>query len=146
MELVDFLFCDDIRTEISHKVSLIGVFNDRLVARTTPQAPFKWPLPIRLCTFLRVRFTDGESQPDSFTFEYLANEKSLGPMDGFLKHDPAQKVAVITILGQGIQLERGLMGFKLSLKKNGAVIREFVHPNALLVIEDIVQPPVPTAN
>lgn len=116
----------------------MGVFNDRLLVRGPPEGPAKWPIPIKLCTFLRIQFSENEVRPDEFIFEYIINEKSLGPMKGLVRTDPAQQIALITIFGQGIPLEKGTLGFRLSLKKSGNAVQEFNLPKAIQIIDETV--------
>ena len=60
MKLKDFIICDDIRTEINNKVSLIGVYNDALNFMVPERAINTWPKILRLGLFIRLSMEDPE--------------------------------------------------------------------------------------
>ena len=54
MKIKDFIFCDDIRTEIGNKHSLMGVYGDDLKFASLPGRPMKWPINKPLGLFIRL--------------------------------------------------------------------------------------------
>lgn len=119
MVIVDYIFCDDIRTEQLNKHSLMGVFNDLIRIQVPQHAEIKWPIPLRLCCFLRFRVGADEEIPDSFSFDYLMNGKQIveaGMVRGALTNVKCNEAASISILGQ-FPVEEGALGFRVVFKK-----------------------------
>jgi len=93
MKLKDFIICDDIRTEINNKVSLIGVYNDALNFVVPERAINTWPKILRLGLFIRLDIEDPEEQCKigklvlkssingdiNFQVEQIVNTKKLEP-------------------------------------------------------------------
>jgi hypothetical protein len=119
MKLRDYIFCDDIRQEQNNKVSLMGLYNDRINYRilSASNVDLKLPMPMRLATFLRIEFEKEDQRPDSFNFTLFLNEKVLADVSGPLKMDKEQAIANISVNGEGLPLESGEIGFRLRLKK-----------------------------
>lgn len=116
MKFLDAIFCDDIRQEINNKLSLMGLYNDRMVLNVNKQVEVTWPQPINLSTLLRFSFEKDEEQPDCFEFEYLLNKKSIIKINGELNNNTNDKNQFQLIInGTGIPLEPGELGFSISL-------------------------------
>ena len=62
MKLIDFIICDDIRTEINNKVSLIGVYNDVINFIVPEGSANTWPKGLRLGLFIRLDMDGIEEQ------------------------------------------------------------------------------------
>lgn len=132
MKIIDYIFCDDIRTEQLNKSSLMGVYNDRVRIQVAQGAEIKWPLALRLCCFVRFKIDKTDEVPDSFTFEYLMNGQPLGigPISGPLKDKQTDQLSSLSILGQ-LPIHEGSLGFKLAFSKSGKGIQEFSVPDAI---------------
>jgi len=116
MKLIDALFCDDIRHEINNKISLMGLYNDRIVLRPGNSAEIKWPIPINLSTLLRFKLEESEKHPVQFIFEYFLNNKTLVKIEGNINLDnSAQKIFTLALTGNGIPLEQGDLGFSIKI-------------------------------
>jgi hypothetical protein len=48
MKLVQFIVCDDIRKETGNKFSLMGIYENAIEFRVTPDKKDKWPKTMRL--------------------------------------------------------------------------------------------------
>lgn len=72
-EIAEFLTCEDIRQEVNGKVSIIGLYEDKLAfldgGNTT------WPRPLRHCVFIRVRKIP--SEPLAITLSVESNGTTL---------------------------------------------------------------------
>lgn len=136
MKLLEALFCDDVRFEVNNKLSLMGLYSDRIVFRTAPEKELKWPLPIRLATLLRFRLDPKDDRPDSFDFEYFMNEKSIVKLAGQMRSDSAQTYMNLTVNVEGIPLELGALGFSITLKKGDKVIFSEEQKHALKVLKE----------
>jgi hypothetical protein len=53
MKFLDAIFCDDIRQELNNKLSLMGLYNDRMVLNINNENEITWPQPINLSALLR---------------------------------------------------------------------------------------------
>lgn len=82
MKLIDVLFCDDIRVEMNNKVSLMGLYNDRIVFRSHEKTKLEWPIKMDLAMLVRLNISDNEKKPISFAFECFSNDKSIVKIDG----------------------------------------------------------------
>jgi hypothetical protein len=141
MLIVDYIFCDDIRTEQLNKHSLMGVFNDLIRRQVPQQAEIKWPIPLRLCCFLRFRVGPVDEIPDSFSFDYLMNGKQIieaGMVKGSLTNVKRNEAASISILGQ-FPVEEGNLGFRVVFKKGEKELQTIsVNQGVRLVVDRIV--------
>ena len=82
MKFIDVLFCDDIRVEVNNKVSLMGLYNDRIVFHTHDQAKIEWPVNMDLAMLVRFSMSEKEKHPIAFTFECFSNDKSVVKIEG----------------------------------------------------------------
>lgn len=113
MQLVDILVCDDIRLEINNKVSLMGLYNDRLIFSGSPPEN-KEPVMTKLSVLFRFKFDDEEKTPNKFEFEYFHNDKSLGKLNGVFQ-SAAQFSMANLIINIGVPLQPGDLGFSIKL-------------------------------
>ncbi len=71
MKLLDLIVCDDIRQEVSGKVSLIGVYSDLVIH--FPSDMVQWPISLKIGLFIRFKLDDGEVIPTSFDINCFHN-------------------------------------------------------------------------
>jgi len=55
MKLIDFIICDDIRTELGNKFSLMGIYEDAINFNVSANESGKWPKVIRIGFFIRIK-------------------------------------------------------------------------------------------
>jgi hypothetical protein len=83
MKILDYVVCEDIRVEQGGKLSLMGVFPDKMVVRGTKDSPLVWPMNIRLACYLKVQIDTNKSISRlvaSVTFnneEFMKNDFSI---------------------------------------------------------------------
>lgn len=53
MKIINFIICDDIRQEQGNKVSLMGVYDDKIMFSVAPDQVDAWPKPFSFAVFLR---------------------------------------------------------------------------------------------
>lgn len=63
----DFIFCDDIRTELGNKFSLMGIYGDRIVL--TPNDPAQKEFRLPLSSF--IRFQGSLASEKEYTFSIV---------------------------------------------------------------------------
>lgn len=117
MKIRDYIFCDDIRNELNNKMSLMGIYQDRILFRVSKDKNLTFPIPIRLASFVRLDLEVSDVMPDKFKFELLLNGKSLVELEGGLKIDGVQRMIYVSIVGEGVPLEPGDLGLKISMFK-----------------------------
>lgn len=115
MKLSDYIFCEDIRNEQGNKISLMGIFHDRIIINAPEGVTVAWPIQMRIAIFLRVSFDEGEERPDRFKFVLNLNRNKLVEVTGTIKTEGALNMANIAIRGEGLPIEPGEIGFGLSL-------------------------------
>ncbi len=116
MKLIDAIFCDDVRYEMNNKLSLMGLYSDRIILRVDNEPEIKWPVPMNLSLLLRFRLEQEKNQPDHFDFEYVLNDKSIAKIHGdFNSKVSSQSLFTLPIRGIVIPLELGDLGFSIKI-------------------------------
>lgn len=116
MKFLDAIFCDDIRQELNNKLSLMGLYNDRMILNINNENKITWPQPINLSALLRFSLDEKNEKPNSFEFEYILNNKNIIKISGELNlsnHNKSQFQLILN--GVGIPLEPGNLGFSIKL-------------------------------
>lgn len=133
MKLYDIIFCDDIRYEINNKLSLMGLYNDKIVFRTDQK---QLPPRIKLSALLRFKLEVSEEYPDRFEFEYIVNNKSLPKLDGIFQIDNNQSLTQIflTLTAEGLPLEPGNLGFSIKIHRGNKLLLSEKHKQAIQVL------------
>ncbi len=133
IRISSLLFCDDVRNEEGKKLSLMGLYNEKIVFEAPPGQELKWPLSARLATFIRLEMLATDPRPEDFKFELLLNGKVLIQIDGKIKVQQHATMANLSIKGEGVPLSPGNLGCKLTLIGNGKVILDEQIPTALVI-------------
>lgn len=78
MKVLNFIICDDIRTEFGNKSSLMGIYNDSINFNITPDQKNQWPKAIRLGVYAQIKFEEDEKDSDvqSFSIEITQDGKN----------------------------------------------------------------------
>jgi hypothetical protein len=137
MEFIDVLFCDDIRVEINNKVSLMGLYNDRIVFYTHDQTKIEWPIKMDLAILVRFSISEKEKHPITFTFECFSNDKSVVKIEGNTDLTNIDGSIFSIILNtKNISLNPGDLGYSINIydkdKKNEYLSK--INKNALTVL------------
>lgn len=81
MKINSFIICDDIRSEVGNKKSLMGIYTKELLFSVTAEEAGVWPKDLALGMMLDFSFpTDIRKKARKFEIAYAVNgvEKSLG--------------------------------------------------------------------
>jgi hypothetical protein len=132
MKFIDILFCDDIRHELNNKLSVMGLYNERLVLNTNKENVITWPQPINLSALLRFSLDAQDERPSSFEFTYLLNKKDILQIKGDLRLIDESRFQLI-LNGLGIPLEPGQLGFSITLYNHGKLLLTKKNESALLI-------------
>jgi len=139
MKLRDIIFCDDLRTEINNKFSLMGIYADRIVFKFENAEAEKWPLPVKLCLVLRILVDEKDPSVDSFIFNFKLNGKNTEPLSGEVKMRPDQSIMTLNIIVDGLPVEKGALGFDLKLLSNKKEVFTVSQDSALKVMSEVAQ-------
>ena len=137
MKFIDVLFCDDIRVEINNKVSLMGLYNDRIVFRSHEKTKFEWPIKKDLAMLVRLNISDNEKKPISFAFECFSNDKSIVKIDGNTDLSNFEGSVFCLILStKNIELNPGDFGYSVKVYDEKAEHLSLINKKALKVLSE----------
>jgi len=115
MKLLDVLFCDDVRFEAKNKLSVMGLYNDRMVY---PKV-VKWPVTSRMAVLMRFSVDEHEKLPRSFEFRCFHKEKNVVEVKGEIQPNSSQSVVCLVVSAEGVQLDVGELGYEISMYDEG---------------------------
>ena len=127
MKLLYNLFCDDIRQEVSGKVTLVGVYNDRMVFNPPPNSKdVPWPITLKLGVYAKIFFDSEDKDIDSFELElFLDNKTRLQKIDGNIVKTAARQFLNIVSVNPVLQIpSAGEINLKITFKKNAEKVLE----------------------
>jgi hypothetical protein len=137
LRLHNVIFCDDIRNEINNKLSLIGMYDDRIIFRSHDAKKIKWPIPQPLAILLRFNLKAEDEHPDRFIFEYILNEKSIAKINGTInKIEKLHASFNLSLRGQGIPLAPGNLGFRIELFNGEKLLLSEDNEQALKIMQE----------
>jgi hypothetical protein len=136
MKVKDVIFCDDIRSEINNKSSLMGIYADRIVFKFNSMESEKWPIFYRLCLLLRVQLEPNDPRVDKFKFHFIMNGKNMDELEGLVKMEDGINILTINILAEGLPIEKGSLGFAFNLFFQGKEVFSANEPTALKVLSE----------
>lgn len=137
MRISDFIICDDVRQEQFNKISLMGLYNDRIAITVVDKKSVKWPFVIGLGLYVRID-SDAGKVPNDFNFKiaFLMNDKELGGLEGTGKASNPSVAVIPAKVPQFPITEVGNLKFILSIKdKAGAEIFSHTHSIRVEVVE-----------
>ena len=141
MKLKDFIICDDIRTEINNKLSLMGIYNDALNFSVPEKLVDKWPKVIHLGFFIRFDLECIEELKNigKFVLEAKINDKinfqAEQIFDGIIhENHPLNQMVISVVFDQVNIYSTGEMELSLSVyKKNNELKEKFIYPGNIKV-------------
>lgn len=77
MKIKELIVCDDIRQEIGNKITLVGIYSDKINIQLLPGAEIKWPIAMRLGTFVRFEDEQVDKDIDMIELEYSIGNKTV---------------------------------------------------------------------
>lgn len=137
MRISDFIICDDIRFEQLNKVSLMGLYNDRIAITVPEKKSIKWPLVMSLGLYVRVESVEKKIPSDfNFKISFLMNDKELGGLQGSGKPASPSVAVVPAKVPQFPITESGILKFVFSMKDaSDAEISSYTHVITVEVLE-----------
>lgn len=138
MKILNCIFCEDIRAEQNNKLSLMGVFNSRIVLYLK-QKKIKYPVIISLACYLKFLIEEGDNFDQVEVSIYLDDESVI-----FEESWPRSEEDIIPGVSLIIPIARhdvlvsgqGILSVKVEFFKNKKVVSNFLLNNICPIIED----------
>jgi hypothetical protein len=144
MKVVDFLICDDIRTEIGNKHSIIGLYDDAITFNVSIAEKGKWPKIIKLGIFIKARFDNNQEkkQVGKFRLDVMLNETNKTIAEGelnFSEKKEATGINVAVVFNQFVFESPGLMTVKMVLlDRKNEEIASIEYPGKFKITETVL--------
>lgn len=138
MKLNNFVICDDIRTEISKKYSLIGLYDDAIIFNTTPDKKNTWPKSMRISFLINLQIDEGEiGNYSSFKFVTFYNKKRIEIGSGTIENKTANKIILPVVIPMFQFIESGEMSFCFEFSdRDGKLINTFPFEKTIKISEN----------
>ena len=125
MKLIDFIVCDDIRQEIGGKVTLVGVYEDRIMINAPSPDAVHWPVKLKLGFFLRLLNDGSAPEMDSFDLQVSSNKKTICRLSGPLKIKKKLGLMNLFFVNSAVKFpSEGVLSVDLLFKKGPDVVYE----------------------
>ncbi len=123
MKLIDFIICDDIRQEVGGKVTLVGVYEDRIMINTPSPDAVRWPVPLRLGFFIRL-LNDGSAPGiDGFDLQVRCSGKIICRLSGPMHIPPHHGLMNLFFVNSSVRVPgEGALGVELIFKQAGSAV------------------------
>lgn len=148
MKVSNFIICDDIRSEVGGKASIMGVYSDLINYTVTPDQKGQWPKSKRLALYIQLDLEDGESIGQIKEFEIFIKQdneiKGIGrsPTPPPSPSTPARKEngIVLNAIFTNFKFQKaGEIFFILKFfGDNDQLLSEISLPRPLKVIETVI--------
>ncbi|MCK4796008.1 MAG: hypothetical protein KAT05_01435 [Spirochaetes bacterium] len=142
MKINSFIVCDDIRTEIGNKHSLIGVYDEVINFFVTPDKKNTWPKAMKLGFFIKISFDkDEKGKISSFKFisDYNGSKKELG--EGSIDSEKLidlKKLKLAIVFNNFEFKEAGNIKFSFEFYKSNNDLYESITIDESIVIQETV--------
>lgn len=118
MKVIDFIICDDIRIEQLSKISLMGIYNDRIAITVADKSSVKWPFVMSLGLYVRLDSSPGKLPKElDFNVDFIMNDKTLGAITGSIGSFSESFAAIPIKIPQFPLTGEGALKFNLTIKK-----------------------------
>lgn len=139
MKLIDFIICDDIRTEVGNKHSIIGVYGDAIQFKVLPTEKGKWPKALKIGFFIRIKLEkdDEITKINKFKLNVIFDEKIKTLAEGVINIDVKSRgILLAVVFNQFVFEKSGLMSASLELMDSaGLAIHYFEIPEKINISE-----------
>ncbi|HEY3801843.1 MAG TPA: hypothetical protein VGL61_04515 [Kofleriaceae bacterium] len=143
MKIVDFIVCDDVRSEVGGQVTLVGVYTDGIKVAAV-QGQLMWPIVLpKLGVFVRFLASGSEFVPSTFILSFLHNGNLVARFEGGIVITDISRSITIAISGNNFPIPSpGKLTCSIELKS--AAKSMTLTPEISLMVETAA-PPVATA-
>jgi len=142
MRLIDFIICDDIRTELGDKISLMGIYEDAINFNVSANETGKWPKVMKIGFFIRIK-AENDEVPRLNKFKLNINyDEKIKTIEGTLRPDIKKNAQVfrLVLLFQQFAFENsGVMSVNIELIDNaGQLMNTFEMSDKIKITENII--------
>ncbi len=138
MKVQSFIVCDDIRAEVGGKHTLVGVYDEQINFRVTPDKKDTWPKVLKLGFFVKI-IIEGDSAK-FFTFNVELGQKKQSLLETAkipkLKTNPDMITIVYIVNGFKIH-EAGAMQFSFDFLDENKKVVDTMHVDSKLLINEV---------
>lgn len=123
MKILDYTVCDDIRSEINNKFTIVGAYNDRVEFLVRDGSEIKFPISLPLSFYIRV-LPEGIKGTTDIQIDFYIEKKHIHSNRLKLlspNHDSVRPL-VLPIVNRGFVLHKGQMHFVVTFYKNEEII------------------------
>ncbi len=146
MKLIDFIVCDDIRQEIGGKVTLVGVYEDRIMINTPSPDAMRWPVQLKLGFFIRLLNDGSLADVDGFDLQVRCSDKMICRLSGPINIPPRQGLLNLFFVNSSVRIpSEGVLSVGLMFKKGAEAVHE-IRPDVntrICVAAPATAPPPP---
>ena len=137
MKIINCIVCDDIRHEVGNKVTLVGLYDDKIKIQTPEPLKLKWPLHMRLSLFARLKFEKNETFPSRFEYQILNNDQKILSVPGDIKIADAENPIALSFVSNVAIQTPGKLIFRVEFTKDQKNILEKLETNIDVIVEKI---------
>jgi hypothetical protein len=140
MKLINFIICDDIRSELGNKNSLMGIYDDTIDFRVTPDKEKNWPKVMRIGIYARI-LIDEDKNITHFKLKSLFNKKETIIGDGILnlsKLKQLKKINIAIIHNSFVFENTGNIKFIFDFYNDKDEIVETLQPDFSLEVKETI--------
>lgn len=133
MKMVDFIVCDDIRQEVLNKVTLVGIYTDKIILPPNT----KYPAKLRLSFFSKFLHEKSDPRLDSFRVVFYNNDKEIARVDGMVGGaiNLESPFVVNFVILEFPVLSPGEIKANFVFLNKGEVVNEIKPPSSIAVLE-----------
>jgi len=127
MKVIDFIYCDDIRSEIGNKITIVGAYNDKIEFQPFPEKEIKWPISIRLSLYIRL-LPEKQDDFDEIEISIKLKDKEIINLKAKKQGDDKEiHPIVLSFVAPGLGIDGpGNIISSISLLKNKQFVETFV--------------------
>lgn len=123
MNILDFIVCDDIRHEVSNKITIIGAYADLLIFPVQDATVDQWPKQLKMGFFIRIKRHEEDPIPDEFHVEFVHEGKIFSNVRGNISAPQKVTLFNLPIVSDGFKIPgKGQISFNVKLFKNKKLI------------------------
>ena len=140
MKLIDFIVCDDIRREIGNKITLVGMYNNKIQLQGPMVA---WPVAIAFSVYVRLKIENDEDRNGTKFSLIVAQEgKQLQDLTGEIKFNNDLEAFQLLASLPPMPFNVGPVDFQIHISKNDEVLHKLAPPFTFS-IEHMFTTPLP---
>ena len=135
MKLVDFIICDDIRQEVANKVTLVGVYNEKIEFASLANAELIFPLAVKLGFYIRCLVEPKDVIGNRFELIFAHDGEELTRFVGPFEAKDRKDFFSFTIGASAFPIKGpGMLRVKLNLFEDQKLLHEIVPSYGITIL------------